>query len=548
MANTDPRPATRAVTANGLALIAAAVAMLASLIARSLFGMPTAAELFGDRITQLIPLPVFSKLLATFGSNSKHLFFAALLVGQGLLTALAGTLYWRWRPLLIVRLLQRRAVDLAETPSWVEVPALAIALWVLSAGVLAPLLGGGFFGAGLEGGTWGVLGAELVPNISFAVLFVVLLRRTAAMPANAPGTAHSLGRRRLLRQGAIAVAILAGGALAWEVLANALRLSGRRQYPLETQGTPERIVPPPQPSYGPWSPVPGQTPEITETSKFYYVSKNLGGDPSVQSSGWRLHIKGMVSQPYALSYDDLLALPAIDRYHTLECISNEVGGNLMSNALFRGVSLADLLNRAGVQQGANILIFHAADDYSDFLHLSQALDPRSLVVHTINGEPLPQPHGFPARLLVQGLYGMKNGKWLTALEVSAGTYTGYWEQQGWTNEAHAKLTSRIDVPSDGDVLLARPTFVAGVAYAAAAGIARVDVTVDGGRTWQPATLRQPLGALTWVLWEYVWTPSSGTYVIGVRAIDLQGNVQTPNVAPPLPDGASGYDAIQVQVR
>jgi DMSO/TMAO reductase YedYZ molybdopterin-dependent catalytic subunit len=534
--------------AAGPSLIAAAGAVLASFVVRSLIGVPTPAEQFGDRLTQLIPLPIFSALLDTFGPNAKHLYFAALLVGEGVLTAIVGVLYCRWRPSLLIRLQPRRAAELTQEPALPEVLVLAALLWLLSAGVLAPLIGGGFFGAALEGGAGAILIAELVPNLTFAAILVLLLRRASVEAPSAPASDAPVSRRGLLRQGAIAVGILAGGALAWELISNALGLAGRRQYSLQTPGTASRVVPPPQPTYGPWTSVTGQTPEVTSAANFYYVSKNLGGDPSIQSSGWQLKIGGMVDQPHAVTYNDLLALPYIERYHTLECISNEVGGNLMSNALFRGVGLADLLNRAGIQSGASQLIFHASDGYSDFLHLSQALDPRSLVVYLINGQPLPQAHGFPARLLIPGLYGMKNGKWLTELELGAGTYTGYWEQQGWTREAHVKLTSRIDVPSDGDVLLARPTFIAGIAYAAAAGIGRVDVTVDGGRIWQPATLRQPLGTLTWVLWEYAWTPTSGTYVIGVRAIDLQGNIQTPNVAPPLPDGASGYHAIQVVVR
>jgi len=162
--------------------------------------------------------------------------------------------------------------------------------------------------------------------------------------------------------------------------------------------------------------------------------------------------------------------------------------------------------------------------------------------------PLTQAHGFPARLLIPGLYGMKNGKWLTALELGSGGYTGYWEQQGWNREAHVKMTARIDTPHDGDLLLAQPTFVAGVAYSGAAGVAQVDVSVDGGQTWQPANLKRPLGTLTWVLWGYAWTPTSGQYVIAARVIDLEGNVQSPATAAPLPDGASGYNAISVVVR
>ena len=144
---------------------------------------------------------------------------------------------------------------------------------------------------------------------------------------------------------------------------------------------------------------------------------------------------------------------------------------------------------------------------------------------------------------------MKNCKWVTSLEVGSGSYTGYWEQQGWNAEAVVNTMSRIDVPNDSDLLLAKPTFIAGVAFAGDRGIAEVDVSTDSGQTWHPATLRRPLGNLTWVLWEYDWTPtSSGTYVIVVRAIDGQGNVQQNNLQPPLPNGSSGYDVISITVR
>src|SRR5262249_42594760 len=158
---------------------------------------------------------------------------------------------------------------------------------------------------------------------------------------------------------------------------------------LSLGNVPSRIVPPPQPSYGTWAPVTDQTPEVTSNDRFYLVSKNFAEDPSVDAHTWRLKIDGAAREPYSLTYAEFMSLPTEQRYPTLECISNDVGGPLMSNALFVGVSLADLLNRAGIQPGATEMIFRAADDYSDSLHLSQALDPRSLVVHTMNGAPLP---------------------------------------------------------------------------------------------------------------------------------------------------------------
>ncbi|MGZ3639055.1 MAG: molybdopterin-dependent oxidoreductase, partial [Ktedonobacterales bacterium] len=544
------------------ALLAVAFALVVTLVAQVWLGILSPAQIFGDRLTLLIPLPIFSRFLTLFGSNAKHLYFLALIVGEGALTVLVGLLYLRLRARFVANRLAvsgRDAPD-ASVPAYWEALIIVLALWLLSAGIVAPLLGGGFFGANLEGGVVGVFLIELIPNGIFALLFIRLLRRElAAAPVASAGSADlspdgSLPRRALLRQAGTVVAVVGAGFLAWEFINGAFNslLGGggqTRRAQLHLGNVPDRIVPPPTPTYGPWTSVGGQTPEVTSASQFYYVSKNLASDPTIQQASWRLNIKGLVGQPYSLSYDDLLALPTVERFHTLECISNEVGGDLISNARFTGVSLADVLNRAGIQSGASEMIFRAADGYSDSLHLSQALNPQSLIAYRINGEPLPAAHGFPARLLIPGLYGMKNGKWLTELEAGSGGYTGYWEQQGWTREARVKTMARIDTPHDSDLLLRKAMFIAGVAYATDRGIARVEITTDAGETWQPATLRRPLGNLTWTLWEFPWTPpASGSYVLAARAIDLDGRVQTPALADPLPDGSSGYHAISIVVR
>jgi len=577
-----------ALLALGPALVGAAVGLVTAYLGRFLLPSvitTTPAEQFGDQFTSLIPLSLFSFLLNTFDGNAKHIYVGGVVVVEALLTAVFGVAYALGRRALRQRQgwapqannarprgrgrrtqqswLARFAYDTtrAEQPAYIEAALIVVGLWVISAGIVSPLIGGGFFGAKLLGGAGAVFLAQLIPNGVFALLFVGLLRnaqaaaeaRAAAAPTATDGaSANALPRRALIRQGILAAVILGGGALVWEALSSGLGselgINTRPRPPLAIAQQPTRIIPPPTPDYGAWTPVAGQTPELTNPNDFYYVSKNLVSDPTINAATWNLTIDGQVERPYTLTYAQLQALPAINQYHTLECISNEVGGNLMSNGYFTGVSLADLLNKAGVKQGATQLIFYGSDGYSDRLHLSQALDPQSLVVYHLDGAPLPQPHGYPARMLIPGLYGMKNGKWLTRLEVATGDYQGYWEQRGWTPEAHVKMTSRIDTPHDGDFLMAKPTYISGVAYAGASGIARVDVTLDGGRTWQPTTLRRPLGALSWTLWEYRWTATTGTYTIGVRAIDLDGNVQTIVEAPTLPDGASGYDAISVTVR
>ena len=433
------------------------------------------------------------------------------------------------------------------------VVALVLLLWVIEAGIIAPILGGGFFGANLAGGVSGTFVAQLLPSLAFALIFAWLLQQqpaAAIVSLETPATtAGAMSRRRLLQRGAIVLGVVVAGGLVLNGVITRLGslLTGGNTPPLRLGDVPQRITPPPVPAYTDWPVVAGQSAEITPTSDFYYVSKNLIGDPTVNIATWHLQISGLVDHPYALTYQQLQALPAVERYHTLECISNDVGGPYISNAYFRGVRLADLLQTAGIKPNAQEVIFHAADDYSDALHLSQALDPQALVIYHINGEALPTPHGFPARILVPGLYGMKNGKWLTGLEVGPGGSTGYWEQRGWTNVARVKIMARIDTPMDGDLLSGNAAAIAGIAYASDAGIAQVEVSVDGGATWQQAQLRRPLGPLTWTLWKFPWSPTKGQYIVAVRAITLDGTVQQPTMAPPLPDGSSGYHAITVTV-
>jgi DMSO/TMAO reductase YedYZ molybdopterin-dependent catalytic subunit len=541
----------------GPALVAASVGTLATFVARYLFLIPTPPELYGDRATVLIPVNLFSALLQTFGSNAKHIFFIALVVGAALFAALYGVGYWTAR-LWSASRNASVAARLGSVPGWPDALLVWLLLYALTAGIVAPLLGGGFLGAQFQTGVAGAMLSLLAPISAFSAAFVLLLRRnleSAGESANtAVATESRLSRRRLLGQGAVAAAVVAGGVVAWQFITSGLgagiglRTPSARPAGLDFANTPKRIEPPPTPEYGTWTPVDGQTPEVTPTEEFYYVSKDIVDDPRVDLKTWKLEIKGKATHPYALTYAQLKALPRIERYHTLECISNEVGGNLMSNAHFVGASLADVVQQAGIAVGASELIFTAADGYSDSIPLSLALDPRSLIVYEINGEQLPIPHGFPARLLVPGLYGMKNGKWLTGLSLGTGGYTGYWEERGWTRTAGVKTTSRIDQPVDGDTLAARPTFITGVAYAADRGIARVDVSVDAGVTWQPATLRRPLGDLTWTLWELPWQPEPGGHYIVARAIELSGDVQTPAEEAPIPDGATGFHVIHVTAR
>jgi len=310
-----------------------------------------------------------------------------------------------------------------------------------------------------------------------------------------------------------------------------------------------KITPPPTPNYGTLQTLPQQSPYITPNSSYYTVSKNLTSDPTVKGSSWSMTIDGLVEKPYTLNYSQLTALPRKTQNESMMCISNEVGGNYMSNATWEGVPLKDLLQKTGsIKPGATKVVLYAADSYSDSIHLAKALEPTTMVAVRMNGVALPDEHGYPARLLVPGIYGMKHVKWITHIQIVDTDYQGYWQQNGWSDAAVLKMTSRIDTPISGSSVSAnKPTYIAGVAFSGNKGISQVDVSTDEGKTWTSATLQRPLSNLTWVLWQVPWQPASGSYSITVRAIDLAGNVQDPHQAPPLPDGSSGYHTVNVTV-
>jgi len=286
-------------------------------------------------------------------------------------------------------------------------------------------------------------------------------------------------------------------------------------------------------------------PEFTPVSSFYITTKNFV-DPTVDGNSWKLTFKGMVDNPYSLDLKQLKALPTLERAQTLACISNSVGGPLIGNANWKGVSFLSLLQRAKPQAGVVDVVVRAADGYADSFPLDVALKNDCALVYEMEGKPLTQKHGYPARLLVPNIYGMKNCKWITEVELVNSDFKGYWEEQGWDDVAHYQTMSRIDYPNSNNIP-AKPIYVGGVAFAGNRGIKKVEVSTDGGKTWNEASLRPPTGKYTWVQWTYPWKPASGSYTLAVRATDGTGALQTSNVQDTYPNGATGYHTIQVRV-
>ena len=430
-------------------------------------------------------------------------------------------------------------------------------------GLLIPAMSGGLRGRPLAAGAlsfapmWllAVLvypsPAESVGRGAFAVVSLPIdvaggavagwtFARLSAAPAR---EAIDLSRRYVLR------------ALWWGVLgvligaADLGRLLYRRPDPgRETLVLPDlmRVVRPPEaPGDRTFAQVPGLTPEVTSNESFYVVDEEII-DPDVDPKTWRLTVGGLVARPFRLTYEELKRLPAVERFQTLECVSNKIGGDLISTAKWVGVPMPLVLDRAGVRSNGVEVVLRAAGGYTESLSLEQAMDESTLLAIGMNDRVLPRAHGFPVRVLSVGTYGMKNPKWLVGMEVVDRPYDGYWEQRGWSKTAVVKTMSRIDVPGSGSQVRGTTTF-AGVAFAGDRGISRVDVSTDGGKTWSPANLETALSPLTWRRWLLRWSPQrGGKSGILVRAYDGQGLVQTPKHAAPHPAGASGYDAITVR--
>ena len=296
--------------------------------------------------------------------------------------------------------------------------------------------------------------------------------------------------------------------------------------------------------------VDGLSPYLVPNRDFYRIDTALVV-PNVNPDTWSLKVSGMVSNPFEITFDELMSLPQVEQAVTLSCVSNEVGGTLVGNALWQGVPLGTLLQHAGVQPDASQVVGRSVDGFTaGFPTAALTTDRPALVAVGMNGEPLPVLHGFPARLVVAGLYGYVSAtKWLTEIRLTTlDAFDGYWVPRGWSKQAPIKTESRIDVPRSGAPLQAGTVPIAGVAWAPGPGrgITRVQVQVDD-EPWQDAKLGEVLSGNTWRQWMLAWEATAGTHTLRVRATDGTGETQTEDKAPPEPDGATGWDSRRVTV-
>ena len=310
--------------------------------------------------------------------------------------------------------------------------------------------------------------------------------------------------------------------------------------------------------------------EITSTEFFYRIDKNPIV-PVVMASTWKLTVKGLVAKPLEMKYTELRNMSSIEEFATLECVSNKLDGDLISTAVWKGVRLKDILEKAQVMSHAKYIVFRCYDGYDVGIPLERGLAEGTILAYDMNGASLTAEHGYPVRAIVPGLYGMMNPKWITEIELVDSIYKGYWQRKGWANNAKYNTHSFIVIPGNAAVgkrfsniaassAIARSSSssssssselvpIAGVAFAGDRGIAKVEVSTDGGTTWKDARLKDPLSPYTWVLWAVEVNAAAGKgnnhYKIIARATDKTGKIQTAEIADPFPNGATGYPMINV---
>lgn len=494
-------------------LLAGVVSLVVSATAWTLVGTPLIPLRVIDSIFAVMPAEVIQVGVAFLGLWAKRFAFAASVVGYLMILAFAAQLF------------ARRFRDSSLTHSL----AFGAAIWLVASLTVFPLAGGGLFGVAWRPNAWAAALSLLATGLVFGGAFHAISRLLRQKPPLGAHAATLVSRRTFFGSiiaAGVAVVVVEG----FQALADAVGW-----------GRSDRVAG----GSGVFPEIDGLALEVTPTADFYQVSKNVF-DPDGPPPDWRLNLGGLVERPLGWTLDELRAMPAVEGFATLACIDNPVGGELIGNAFWRGVSLPDLLTAAGIGPGAVDVVFTALDDYVDSIAIDRAMQPGCMLAYEMNGLPLDATHGAPLRLIVPGIFGMKNVKWITRIDVSRTDVKGYWQRRGWNDVAEYQTMSRIDVAAPGVVGL--PATVAGVAFAGDRGVAKVEVSIDNGATWNPAELRPPLSPNAWVLWHATWTPSrAGRHEIVVRAIDGTGREQTAMVAGPFPDGVTGLHRAPVHV-
>jgi DMSO/TMAO reductase YedYZ molybdopterin-dependent catalytic subunit len=507
-----------------LAGFIAALAMTVVMIVLARAGVATPLAIIGDRLSVFIPPGPFLSIMGKVGgyNHLKQLGVGSTIGGILLVGGAAGGVFaafWRHK-------VSERST-LFSFAFFILLPLLALTV------VLWPVLGTSYRGLPIQAARLvtlvGFCLSLAVFERTFALCFRYLIRAPAPVSDGGAPFTPTIGRRALILGGLGLV--LAGGGAA--IMRKLYRMAAFSYDGTQYKG--RGVLP------------------ITPNDLFYCVTKNVI-DPTVSTSLWHLEIDGLVQTPRSYRYEDLMGMDAVEQETTLMCISNGLDAGLMSNAVWKGIPMRDLLDQVAPLADAGKVRMHGVDNYTDTIPLEKAMDSTTLLAFQMNGVPLPNRHGFPFRAIVPGYFGEKHVKWITRIELAAADAKGFYETQGWGPDFITPTRSRIDVPDDFATFslasLKGPIEVKGVAYGGDRGISRVELSFDDGETWDEADVYYAGGDLAWSLWNAHegWTPSEpGEYNILVRATDGEGAVQEIEYDRSPYSGTTGFHRITVYV-
>lgn len=530
-------------------IVAGALAIGISLLIRSLAGGPFLPELASQTLFALTPGEFESQAVENFGPLAKYSAFIAAIVINFILYGLFGIVAER----IYANSKWKSYIGKALQTSLVAY----VSLFIISVALLMIIQ----LRTGTTGVSLFVVALFLIlPQLVFGFVYASFFRTRKAlnkdqdeMPFPQPGTTSRKDFLRFIIVSAVALPIIYFGL-------NRI-FSGQEQVQEQKEEETSELLPLPKSRpIGFEDPMlePLLTSEVTPTYLFYRIDINPIV-PEVDAKSWNLTVKGLVDNPLTINYDEIRAMPSVEQYATLECVSNKIGGDLISTALWKGVKLKDILDRAKVKTGAKYIAFRCSDGYDVGIPLEAGLMDGTILAYDMNLAPLNAKHGFPVRAIVPGLYGMMNPKWITEIELVDGVYEGYWQRNGWTNVADVHTGSTILIPGQAElrhrfrkldempkIVPGQKAPIAGMAFGGDRGISKVEVSVDNGATWKSAVIKNPLSQYTWVLWTAGFTPSGNSnYKVIVRATDKAGQIQTAEMNNPFPDGATGYHTVDV---
>ena len=546
-----------------LGLVAGSVALVVSAVFRIFAGGLFIPELASQTLFSLTPGEIESFSVATFGSLAKYGAFTTAIV---LNLILYGGL---------AILLHKAYIKLSNKGVIINLIQLSFIPYLVMVGISAFLLQLNELLTGSSEIQYALL-FLLLPNVAYGRTLSYLFQRGTIAKRTEPGkasnadleegkkpatSAASSGIQRISRRQFIAMAASIVGVAILLFWARSFPFHSKPSMPVSSSKTP---LPPPAniPAgsiFAQETLAPFVASEVTPNDKFYRIDTNIIV-PSVDANAWRLNVRGLIKDgPLQFTYEELKALPSTSEYATLECISDKVDGDLISTAYWKGVSLKSILDKAQVLPEAIYIVFRCSDGYDVGIPLDRGLMDGTILAYEMNGALLPAEHGFPVRAIVPGLYGMMNAKWITDIELVDRVYEGFWQRRGWANNAKYQTHSKIVFPGDAlrnrfeelstnAATVGSKSPIAGLAFAGDRGISKVEVSTDGGNTWQTASIKDPLSSDSWVLWALDWIPQNkGKYNIVVRATDNAGNIQSAEVRDIYPNGSMGYHSVDATV-